>query len=55
MIKKKSKVIVKKIEKPKAIKNFNSVNWVREVRDKMAEKNKDSDIHDYVKKITSGN
>lgn len=52
MIKNKTK-IPSRIAKPQPIKNFNAVDWIRKVRDNMAEKNKKLNIHSYVKKITS--
>jgi hypothetical protein len=42
---------ITKAEKPKAIKGFKAVEWVRKVRDNMYEKNKTLDMKDYVKTI----
>ena len=53
MIKEKrdSKKIKKKGTELKIIEDFKSVEWVRKIRDKMYEENKNLNMQDYVKNI----
>ncbi len=49
--KKATKMIRKKEYEIKAIDGFKSVEWVRKIRDKMYEKNKNLNMKDYVNAI----
>lgn len=51
-LKKKNSYKIKRLEKPKVVKGFKTVEWTRKTRDKMYEKYKDLSMSEYVKAIT---